>query len=609
MHDHIIRPAVALTLPGLFQERIRRDPQNVAYRYFDRQAQQWQSFTWTEIGNIAGRWQGALRQTDLKIGDRAAVMLPNSCEWVLFDQAVMSLGLVSVPLYIQDRPDNAAYVLNNSGARLLLVQTSQQWQQLLASDEPLKQVQYVISLAPIASEHQHDKRLIDLATWLSKAETNIKISAAHNFSVLETLTTDQLASIVYTSGTTGHPKGVMLSHGNMLENAWAGVQSMNLGPGHLFLSFLPLSHTLERTVGYYLAMMIGATVAYNREIPLIAEDLINIKPTILVSVPSIYERIYQRIQNGLLEKPFMVRFLFKTAVAVGWQRFLWQQKRRRWSPTFLLWPLLNKLVARKLLDRLGGRLSIAICGGAALPFEVAKTFIGLGLNLLQGYGLTEASPVISVNRPQSNKPASIGPALPGVKVRIGADDELQSQSAAVMQGYWHLEEATKNSFTEDGWLRTGDKARIDEDGHIYITGRLKDIIVLSNGEKLPPADMEMAIVGDSLFEQVVVIGEGRPYLTAIAVLANDAWQVLAKEQSLDPKDENNLRAPAIMELVLARMGQALKDFPGYAQIRNVHLTTEAWTVENGLLTPSLKIKRQKVKEQFADIIEQLYQKH
>jgi len=287
------------------------------------------------------------------------------------------------------------------------------------------------------------------------------------------------------------------------------------------------------------------------------------------------------------------------AVDVGWARFEHEQGRGGWSAKLVLWPLLDKLVASKVMEKLGGRLRVAICGGAALSPEVARLFVGLGLPLIQGYGLTEFSPVISVNRPEDNIPASIGTALPGVEVRIGD----------IMLGYWKNEEATKENMTEDGWLRTGDKARIDPDGHIYITGRLKDIIVLANGEKVPPADMEMTIMLDELFEQVVVIGEGRPFLSALLVLNPEHWTTLAQEMGVDPQDPGCLCENKITKVVLERLAGCIKNFPGYAQIRSVTLYLDPWTVENGFLTPTLKIKRARVMDACAKDVAGMYEGH
>jgi long-chain acyl-CoA synthetase len=267
--------------------------------------------------------------------------------------------------------------------------------------------------------------------------------------------------------------------------------------------------------------------------------------------------------------------------------------------------VLKRLVADKVIQRLGGRLEFAISGGAALPPEISRVFIGLGLNLLQGYGLTETSPVISVNIPKDNDPVSVGLPLPGIEVRIGPDHELQVKSPGIMLGYWNNHLATAEMIGADGWLNTGDQARLDR-GHIYITGRLKDILVLSNGEKIPPSDMEMAIALEPLFEQVMVIGEGRAYLAALIVLNREQWPEFAHECGVDPDNEESLHDKQVTGKVLHRIRELLHDFPRYAKIRRVYLTLEPWSIDNGMLTPTLKIKRNKVLEHLHKEVNQLY---
>ncbi len=369
--------------------------------------------------------------------------------------------------------------------------------------------------------------------------------------------------------------------------------------------FYRLSHTLERTGGYYLPVMSGSAVAYARSIPLLAEDLKTIQPTILIAVPRIFERVFARIQNQMDKQSGLARALFTLTTRVGWHRFRRQQRRARWHPRLLLWPLLNKLVARKVLEKLGGRLRIAVSGGAPLSISVARTFIGLGVPILQGYGLTETSPVISVNLPDDNEPASVGVPLNGVEVRIGKNDELLVKTPGMMLGYWNNHAATSEVIDQDGWLHTGDQARIDN-GHIYITGRIKDILVLSNGEKVPPMDMELAISLVPAIDQVLVIGEGEAYLAAILVLNPEEWPELADRFGLDADAAASLDNDKLHQYLLKKIGAILNDFPGYAKIRRLIVTLEPWSVDNGLLTPTLKIKRDRVLTLFKDRITALY---
>ncbi len=353
-------------------------------------------------------------------------------------------------------------------------------------------------------------------------------------------------------------------------------------------------------------MMGGALVAYARSIPLLGEDLQTIRPTLLISVPRIYERVFAKIQEGLTAKPAVARKLFNLAVNIGWRRFLYQQGRGNWSPSLLLWPLLDKLVASKIASRLGGRLRTAVSGGAPLPPEVARTFLALGIPLLQGYGLTETSPVLAVSLVDDNIPESVGKALPSVKLAIGEGGELLAKGPTVMLGFWNNPKETAKVIDQDGWLHTGDIAEIDNEGHVYITGRIKDIIILSNGENVSPADMELAISMDALVEQVMIIGGGHPYLCALIVPDAEHWKNLAEGFGLDPDDADSYKNEAVLDRITKRISRLLHQFPGYAQVRQVVLLKEPWTVENGFLTPTLKIKRKQVMKHCCNNIDQFY---
>lgn len=464
---------------------------------------------------------------------------------------------------------------------------------------PLPEVKRVISTTWVGEEGASDI-LCSLESWLPGAASSLQSYAA---------APDDLATIVYTSGTTGRSKGVMLSHRNILFDAAAGQQYVPVYDDDLFLSFLPLSHTLERTAGYIIPMMTGATVAHARSIKQLAEDLQTIHPTILVTVPRIFERVANRLREQLLSRPPFARRLFELAVRVGWERFLFQQHRGGWRISQLLWPLLKGVVANKVTEKLGGRLRLAVSGGAPLPPEIARLFIGLGLPVVQGYGLTESSPVISVNRLEDNVPESVGTLLSGVEACTTNEGELLVRGPNVMLGYWNHPEATREIIDEEGWLHTGDKVKLDDGGHIQITGRLKEIMVLSNGEKLPPVELEMAITRDTLFEQVIVIGEGRPYLAALLVLNRERLQQLLVEMRYTGDPEAALENYHLQRLVLERIGQQLRHFPGYAHVYRVHLELEPWCVDNGLLTPTMKIRRTQIMEHYAREIEGLYEGH
>ena len=592
----VISPEQAVTLHGLFVERARRTPDKVAYRHFQNNT--WQELTWREMRAEVARWQAALGKEGLRRGDRVAIMLRNCPQWMTFDQAAMSLGLVVVPLYTVDRPDNLAYILNNADVKVLLFENAEQWQALRTVREQLRGVVRFVSIDKV--RNSDEPRLLPAADYLPSAA---QLQPAVPVGIGE------LASIIYTSGTTGKPKGVMLSHNNMLSNAHAALDTFVVRGDDLYLSFLPLSHTFERTCGYYLAVMVGATVAFARSIPQLSEDLLTVKPTIMVSVPRIYERVYGAIRAKLEEGSPLKLKLFHLAVETGWARFEYGQGRGSWKPGFLLWPILQKLVAQKILDKLGGRLRVAISGGAALAPEISRVFVGLGLSVVQGYGLTETSPIVTGNHLENNFPDSVGQPIRDVQVKLGENNALLVKGPNVMMGYWNNEEATRAMIDADGWLNTGDTARISATGHVYITGRIKEIIVMSNGEKLPPGDMELAILHDPLFDQVMVFGEARPYLVAVAVLNHDAWLRFANETGVRPDMPEALTDSRVQGKILKRIALNLREFPGYAKVNRVLLLQEPWSIENGLLTPTLKIRRAKVTERYADEIKQLYEGH
>lgn len=589
-----ISPESCSSVPDLFLARVAKNPTSPAYRYFNKTSQLWQVISWQEMAQTVAAWRSALQREGLQPGDRVAVMLHNCPEWIAFDQSALSLGLIVVPLFANDRPENIAYILKNTEAKILICPGENYWQQLSSTLTDLVCLQRIVTI-DFCHSSKDDPRITCITEWL---QAPAKTASKYTPIIGET------ASIVYTSGTTGLPKGVMLSHRNILDNSYGGLLCIDIYPGDTFLSFLPLSHMLERTVGYYLPMMAGATVAFARSIPDLAEDLVTVKPTVMIAVPRIFERIHGGIINTLKAKPKPMLALFHLAVKTGWNNFLYQQGRASWSILLLFHSLLDTLVAKKVRNKLGGRLRVVITGGAPLSAEISQVFIGLGLPLYQGYGLTETSPVISVNRPEDNRPEGVGKPLPGIEVKISDDHELLVRGSCVMQGYWRNEPATAKTIDSDGWLHTGDKASL-EDGHIRITGRLKEIIVLSNGEKVALNDMEMAIAMDPLFESNVVVGEGRPFLTMLGVLNRPLWQELAKQLGVSP-DEQSLNLPAVQHAILARLEKLLSQFPGFVYIKEVSLSLAPWTVENGLLTPTLKLKRTAIEKQMADKIDKIY---
>ena len=595
------------TLAELFAWRVAQTPLAEAYRQYDATTSNWTSISWQRTGERVKRFGVALERLALPRGARIAIMLPNGFDAVCIDQAALAQACVPVPLHAIDNPASIAYILNDSDASVLVAFSDEQWQAIAATGValPLLCQVVVVSKAVHSPVAAGSVPVTLLADWLAPAE-----AATAGVQTRLAPGPDELAALVYTSGTTGMPKGVMLSHDNVLENVKATLKRVAPLPEDLFLSFLPLSHTFERTAGYYLPIAVGCCVAHARSVAQLSEDLKTVRPTILISVPRIYERVYARLQDMLAGSALKSR-LFERAQAVGWRRFC----RARRLPVEgaasalldeLMWPLLKRLVARPLLAQFGGRLRLAVSGGAPLSQTIAHCFLGLGLPVLQGYGMTETSPIVSGNALDDNDPASVGRPLAGVQVRIGDQQELLVRGRSVMRGYWKREQDTTAAFV-DGWLRTGDQVAI-EDGRIRILGRLKEIIVTSTGQKIAPADLELSITSDPLFEQAYAFGDNRPFIACIVVLSRSGWERLASALKLNPDDPASLQVSGARAAALQRIRELTRGFPQHAQPRAVALTLEPWTIENALITPTLKLKRKNLAAHFLAEIERLYQR-
>jgi len=607
--NDIIDPQMAGTLAGLFRERVQRTPDARAYQRYSGENKRFETITWQETSRLAGRWQAALEREGLQPGDRVAIILRNCLEWIVFDLAALGLGLVTVPLFADDRPSNIHHILKETGSKLILVQDRKRCLQIEESLDQFPELQRIVVLNPdmdtgiidrIKPKTESQTSISPLAIWLPETENEYAEKQKDP---------KALATIVYTSGTTGLPKGVMLTHGNMLENCFACLQYVPIYREDLFLSFLPLSHMFERTGGHYLPMMVGACVAYVRSIEKLTEDFLLARPTILISVPRIYERVYTKIEAQLKKKTAVSRALFRLTVHTGWQRFLYHQGRVGWKPLFLLWPLLQRTVAKHVIGAFGGRLRLSISGGAPIGRSVARVFIGLGLNFLQGYGLTETSPVISVNTEDNNDPATVGRPLHGIETLIAQNGELLVRGPSVMRGYWRNKEATDAAVDTEGYFHTGDIAQKDGDGRLKIVGRIKEIIVLSTGEKIPPGDLELTITGNVLFEQVMIIGEGRPYLAALAVLNKEEWTRLAADKGLMMEQADILSNKEAEDILLSEMALMIQHFPGHAKIRRIHASLAPWTLDDGLITNTLKLRRNRIIEQFKTEVDSLFKEH
>lgn len=592
------------TLAELFAWRVAQTPDAEAYRQFDDVAGQWISYSWQQTQERVAGFIKALSPLALENGSRIAILLPNGLHAVCMDQATQACGFVPVPMHALDNPASIAYILCDSDASFLIAATDQQWKDIadVGLDLPALRQVVVLQKTLDAAALPANCPVVQIEDWLS--------SAAHLQASPKGPQADDLAALVYTSGTTGKPKGVMLTHTNVMSNVKAVVSRVSPVITDVFLSFLPLSHTFERTAGYYLPIAAGACVAFSRSVKQLPQDLLEVRPTILISVPRIYERVYGVIQTRLSASAFQAR-LFNMAIATGWRRFSRSQGLLTGDGLTafmdsLRWPVLEPLIASKLKNQFGGRLRVAVSGGAALSQAISQCFLGLGIPIVQGYGMTETAPVVAFNAPDDNDPATVGRAVDGVEVRIGDNAELQVRGPNVMRGYWKREEDTTKTFI-DGWLRTGDQASIVA-GRVRILGRVKEIIVTSTGEKIAPVDLELAITNDAVFEQAYAFGENSPFIACAVVLSRVYWLELARSLGLNPDDKASLKSPEAVAAVVKRIHGLTSNFPYYAQPRAAILTLEPWTVENTLITPTLKLKRNNLSAYFAEDMKAVYKR-
>ena len=581
---------------GLLRERVRRTPDATAYRQYDSHAKNWTALTWQQVLRRTQKFAGALNELDLPPRQNVGILLKNCIEWVCFDMAAHQLGHVVVPLYPQDCPENAAHIIRDAELRLLFVDTASRWNELQACSEHFPVLDHIwLQRQDTAINHVYDSlRIRSLDGVLSKADL---------YNVDRTTGSDSHATIIYTSGTTGVPKGVVLTHYAILKNAEGVAKVIPPTPDDVFLSILPLAHAFERTLGYYLPMMAGSSTAYAPSLQRLRSDLRNIKPTVVMGVPRLFEQMHSIIRRSAKGNRLKL-WLLDTTAKLGWRRSQWLRGQGKCPPPHerLLWPLLAAIVVTPVTDALGGRLRVAVSGGANLPTDIAEFLIGLGLPLVEGYGLTETGPVVTASTLEDYVPGSVGFPISGVDLKVSDHGELLVCTTSKMTGYWRNSEASSKAFLDDRWLRTGDLAELRE-GRVYIVGRCKDTLVLSNGENVNPEALEAVIAVDPLIKQICLVGDRRPFLSAIVVVDMKLWLDLAHTEQLDPSKPNTDLSKS---LVLKRIAKRLKGRPTFQQVRAVHIELDEWTVEGRLITPTLKVRRSFVLAKYTSQIEQIY---
>lgn len=581
------------TLADLYAERLRTSPEAQVCRHYDPRAQAWLATSWSDLAASARRYAAGLRRAGLVAGERVAIQLPNGPDWLAIDWAAHSLGLVTAGLFPDETPAGAARLLEDCEARLLFTRDAATWI-AMSGCARLPKLRTVVPCKPVAGGE--DRRLRGIEDFLRHDEPFTESPA----------TPDSLATIVYTSGATGRPKGVMLTQRNLLSNALAAQDALCIEACEPVLSLVPLGHLFGRVAWAYVGVTAGAVLVFGRGPEFARDDLHTQQPSVLVGVPRMFERIHAAVLKDLEEGSATRRVLFRLAVEAGWAA-----QRKDASP--LKVRLLPTMLARRAGDSLrallGGKVRLAVSGGASLSPQIGRVFIALGIPLLQGYGLTEAGPVVSVNRVDDNDPASVGTPLSGVETRIAANGELQVRGASVMPGYWQDEEGTRAVLDDAGWLSTGDKvSRLDTD-RIYLIGRIKELLVTATGEKASPGDIESRLRELPLVEQVMVVGEARPYLTALIVPQPGPLAMLRADIGLNDGDDSPRARQAIEDALLQRCQEVLHDAPRNHWLLRVAMIQQPWTIHNGLLTATRKLRRCEIARTHAEDIERLYAGH
>ena len=607
--------APAGTICELFWNSVRDNGERPAQEWFDGAS--WPQRSYHEFGRAVRDVANGLLAAGLRKGDRVAVWSKSSPQWAEADLACQTTGLVTVPIYDTLTGDKGAYILKDSGARLVFVQDAA----LLARLAPLKAK--LPDLERVVLLQGHSDAAQSLAQFVAVGRTWAHGYPAELDAVAQAIEPDDLASIVYTSGTTGEPKGVMLTHGNFASNANEILGCVQFGPYDTFLSFLPLSHVYERAAGHFAAYGAGAKVCFARSVDTLTEDMLHAQPTIMTSVPRLYEKMHARIRDKIASESFVKRKLFAWAMGVGGKSVPYRTSGAP-MPAGLARKvaLADKLVFMKLRARLGGKLRYFVSGGAALSRDIEAFFWAAGIQILQGYGLTETSPVTNVNRPGHIRLGSVGTAIPHVECRIDttaweptrpsqpghpAEGEICFRGPNVMQGYWRNAEATKAVFDGDGWFHTGDIGYVDADGYLFITDRKKEIIVMSNGKKVAPQAIENALQLQPHIAQACIMGENRSYIAALVVPNWPSIETFASGSGIDATDRARLAADSrVVGLIEAEVEAVNAGLSRYEQVKKFWIVPAEWSVESGELTPSLKLKRRIIQDKFKGLVDRLY---
>ncbi|OYD09632.1 AMP-dependent synthetase/ligase [Paludifilum halophilum] len=585
-----------------------------AERYPDKAALMWkregtyQHLTyrqfWEEIKHIAA----GLKRLGVGREDKVAILSENNPKWPVTDLAICSLGAVSVPIYPTLPSDQVAFILQNADCRVAVVENELQLQKVLEGEA---EVRHVAVMHPETAFSRTEKAL----SFFELAKSGAEHPLGNWEEIWREIGRNHLATIIHTSGTTGKPKGAMLTHGNFLANI-EGVQFWCLEARHddVLLSYLPLSHVFERMAGQFMPLSVGATIAYAEGIHAIQDNLMEVKPTVMTSVPLLFEKVYAQVQEQIDAGTPLRRKIFEWAVNVGLERYEYFLRHplddliRGELPSRLRrkWKYADRLVYQKVKARLGGNLRGMISGGAALNPDIARFFWALDIPILEGYGLTETSPVIATNPMARAKIGTAGKPLPNLEVRIASDGEILVRGPSVMKGYYKNEEATAAEL-RDGWFSTGDLGELDEEGYLKVLDRKKRILILTTGKNVAPQPVENAITQSVFIDYSLLIGHRRKYVVALVVPDMEYLLPWARSQEISADERTDLLQHSVVQkLLVHEVEQAVKSFAPHEQPKKVVILTEKWTVETGELTPTLKVRMKKVEEKYKKVIQQTY---
>ncbi|MGH7198586.1 MAG: AMP-dependent synthetase/ligase [Candidatus Omnitrophota bacterium] len=588
----------------LLRDTVARVPAKKAF--LCKEGGRYISLTWAEFAQRVNAVAWSLLDRGIEPGDRIAILSENRLEWAVLDMAAQTIGAVTVPIYTSLTPAEIQYLLFDSGSRLLAVSGKALFDKAASIQRSLPRVEAVIAFdAALALEKDRlTVPVVLLKDWQKTAADERAIEA-----ICRNVAPDALASIIYTSGTTGPPKGAMLTHSNFIHNAVYSKNALKMDEREVHLSFLPLSHVFERLAGHYLMMYLGATIAYAENMETVPHNILEVRPTFLVGVPRFYEKIKERVARAVDAASSLRKGIFYWAKAVGTHQRKAREAGRKPGPLAPLErALANALVYKKFKAGLGGRVRFCVSGSAALPREIAEFFYDLGVFIIEGYGLTETSPVISANREDRFKFGTVGIPLKEVEVKITEEGEILTKSLCVMKGYYNKEEETR-AVLKDGWFYTGDLGRFDKDGFLSITGRKKELIVTSGGKKVSPRAIEELLETDPFILRCVLFGEGRKFLTALIVPREEKLTEYAQERKIVfGSYKELLKNPRIYAMLDARIAELSRDLASFEKIKYFALLDHDFAQAAGELTPTLKVKRDVVLARYRDELLGFYAK-